>query len=80
MMLDLKNEHHFDFDETSIKAIGCTNCNVNGVYAYTDLAFRIRYSLNGIQKETGHIGRLRLTAQYQYFDEKRKLILSYRRL
>ena len=80
MMLDLKNEHHFDFDETAIKAIGCTNCNVNGVYAYTDLAFRIRYSLNGIQKETGHIGRLRLTAQYQYFDEKRKLILSYRRL
>jgi len=79
MMLDLKNEHHFDFSGKNIVVPGCHVCS-NQKYAYTDIAFRIRYSINGIQKETGHIGKIRLTAQYAMPSARNNVILSYRRV
>ncbi len=85
-IIDLKNEHFFDFEGYYPKALGNgKSTSQDGKYAFTDIAFRIKYKLNGIEKTTPHIGRIRLTAAYKEIgmsptNKDNYIVLSYKRV
>ena len=89
-IIDLHIENFFSWRSDNpylIKARGesLSSFGVHNRYAYVDLAFRIRYKLNGKEKFTPHIGKLRVTAAYKemsghYDDPDNYLVLSYKRV
>jgi len=85
-IIDLKNEHWFDFSGYGLKVKGVRNSTAHAdKYAYTDVGFRIKYLIDGVEKTTPHIARIRLTASYRELglsasDSRNYVVLSYKRI